>query len=278
MHLTKWRQERFVRALFPRDLRLRPDVKLFGEDRPAVEPFKARVDTVYATVPAFLRNFFHDAGYMFRLALRLGHIDPDYAMQDPEYARGATYEHTASGSLVPNKLAIDLPEVSLGRIDVFDPKPHLAHATDEELACTIAHEIWHGIEMALDGYADSPAIRKAYAADLADIMDRKIQRKKVPNLHYFLPQSHGGKHGLLGVAREEALVEIGAELSLKARGYKAGHVHLSMPNMALEVGRLINALRKDCAVMPTGLEFPWGPKIDRVLRARRTPDEPKARL
>jgi hypothetical protein len=281
MPFRDWRRMRFVQGLFPRHPELRQFIKMYGdfEDEAAhksLVSFSRLINGAMNTLPQYLHRFLFDAGYMVRAASRLGHIDPDYAQQRPAYAREGTYEHAAMGVHVENDLAIDVPEYSIRQKD-FEVEIVKAHDSFEDLVCTLAHESGHGICLVLGMFLQSPQVVAAYNDDLRSIRAIGLNGESASELAYYLPERDGGRHSDIGLAREEALVEIMAEIMLEEQGiYGQRSLNMFMPNMTVHARAIVQMLKRDYEIFPTGLEFPWGPRIHPAPWVRLT--VPKATL
>ncbi len=272
-NFTGWRRDRFLKGLFPRVRSLRREFKLCGENKIGLIPFRDRVAHAIQKLPEYAREFVNGSGYVFRLAERLGHIDPDYAQKDAHYARGLTIEQTACGVHDSDTLNIDLPQYSVTNRPDGTKESYLAHNDFEELAVTVGHEVAHGFVLWLDYVVHhDERIKQAYREDLADIRDAIEYTPGIARQYsYFMPASEGGYHADISVAREEAMVEIMSELMLRKGGMDRGDLHLYMVRMNNIAMEMLETLRAEHMVMPSGVDFPDLAALDALTQQPFTP-------
>ena len=233
------------------------DIVLYGDSNNALEQFGNGVANACRHLPPFLKYFAMEFGYQFRVARRLGIIDPQYTEQ-ASWDERHTYEEVSLGIHQGGPRIIDLPmgaprkgKLKKNRlVGAFER----VNQTRRDKIETIGHEIVHGINRMMGAFSDySNAMAQAYNEDITNLMNShsEDERKMVG---YFLPKSANGRHDHLPTAREEAFCEIMIEL---AQG-PDGNIEIApyFPQTAAMVKQVIDFLHCEYAVFSRALDFP----------------------
>ncbi len=259
-----WRQRRMEEALFPRDYGLRPLFRHYGTSSDVLK-FRDHVRMAFGQLPDYLRSFVKQTGHNMRVGERLADIEPNYGIDGPSYARGATYEHTAMGVYKHELLSVDLPRI-MRRFEPAEgsPETYLTFDRPDELIKTLAHEKAHGVSSLMDNISYLPLVTKAYAEDLLAI-GSKLHAKQRKSIGYYLPRAQDGVHGFLADAREEALVETMAERMMAQINRPSTEIGEYFPKTSRVSSHVLQMLRLDYRMFPQGMEFPWGPAVKAQL-------------